>query len=122
MAVGTHELAFFDLCEDQGAVVPLQHGTHVADLQLPRQVIPVHRCRVEDATAIRAGSQGLDSRVPRDELLVPPTLLADPGRARPLVIGSVIGFAAVLAPGLMTRSSPVERLKRANEAALSASL
>jgi hypothetical protein len=81
MTVSTHQLAFFDLGEDQSSVVTLKHRADVVDLGRSGKVVPGHRRRMEDAPAIHTGLGGLQRCVPGDKFLVLPPLLKEASRS-----------------------------------------
>src|SRR5439155_26779380 len=59
VAIRAHELAFRELFEDEFRP-PIPHRVaDLAELRRSREMVPVHRLRREEASAIGAGSSGL---------------------------------------------------------------
>ena len=68
MAVGADQLALRDLVEDRLAPKAAKgHHADLAALRRTRQMIPVHRCMVEDPAAVRARSVALEPSIPLEE-------------------------------------------------------
>jgi hypothetical protein len=68
MAVGTDQFALGDLSQEPGSVVSANQVSEAIELLGSGQVVPLHRCRCQDDTAIRAGLARLQRHVPGSEV------------------------------------------------------
>jgi hypothetical protein len=111
MAIRAHELTLGDLCEDSPITVLCHERADIRDLLEARQVIPVHRGRVEGGPAVRAWCVGLELAIPTYELLMTPSSLAPPLQRIISVVALVVLAATCFAPRVATVTASMKRVQ-----------
>ena len=104
MAVCAHELALPNLGEDDAlaAVATDYQRADVAHLVNSRKMVPLHRRRRKDGSAICARLVTLEIEVPGPKLMLTLLHLGQANWSRTAVVLAVVLLPALLAPGLMT--------------------
>ena len=110
MAVRADELTLCYLVQDLLSRSAPEKGAYVAELEISRQVIPLHDLRRVSSSAVRAWSSGLEAEEPRR----PPSFPCSRRRPyAPLAHVQVVveDLSATLADALQTIASPTVAVK-----------